>query len=116
MDFWIPMSCAETLSRLSILNYSQDYLIHMKWIACPLFKMGNSGTFKWGQSEAEAWTELKFLASLQIKNYTFNPEYIQLIKTDSSKVYCGYSHFQVDPEGKLQLVSTNGKQLYYLTK
>ena len=63
-----PRNVAETNSRLATLNYYSSYLVALKLIALPLAQMVKSNVFKWDQSCAEAWNNIKFLMSLAIKN------------------------------------------------
>ena len=62
-SFRVPRSCAEVLSRLSVLSYHRRYLLLMKIIAAPLQKMGMSGDFVWTELHQKSWKALLLLAS-----------------------------------------------------
>ena len=111
MDFRCPLSRAETLSRLSACLYSSEYLCALRLISIPLYQMAHGPEFFWQKEQAEAWTEIKFLCSLRIRNYTFRPDWLQIMTTDASKVAAAWCHFQLNDKGRLELVATGGKQL-----
>ena len=103
----VPRSCGELISRMSFWNWSSEYLPAVKAISLPLHKVAHSGKFRWGKEEAEAFTEVKMLTALRLKNNIFKPELPQFLQIDASKVAGGYAHFQLNHEGKLELVNTN---------
>ena len=57
------------------------------------------------------WEEMLFLVSLKIRNYVYRPKLLQLMTTDASKVGAGFSHFQLNEQGQLELVNTGSTQL-----
>ncbi len=101
-----PRSCGELNSRMSFWNWSAEYLPAVKLISIPLHKMAHSGVFHWGKAEAEAFTEVKLLTALRVKNHIFKPHLPQVLQTDASKVAGAFVHYQLNEDGKLELVNT----------
>ena len=63
-----PHNVAETNSRLATLNYYSTYLVGLKLLVLPLAQMVKSDVYNWDESCAEAWSNIKFLMSLAIRN------------------------------------------------
>ena len=68
-----PRSVAECASRLSTINYYGVYLPFLKRISLILWQMIKKGKFIWTKIHEEAWQNVKFLCSLQVKNFIFQP-------------------------------------------
>ena len=106
LDIRTPRSCGELISRMSFWSWSSEYLPAVKLISLPLHKMAHSGQFKWGKAEAEAFTEVKLLCALRVKNHSFKAHLPQFLTCDASKVAGAFAHFQLNEEGQLELVNT----------
>ena len=102
-----PLSCGEILSRLGMFHWSAEYLPLARLISLPLHRTAHSGKYKWTQLEEEAFTELKFLASLKIKSHIFDSQLPTYVYVDSSKVSSSYFMMQLNHDGKLLDVATN---------
>merc|ERR1712101_41619 len=64
-SFRVPRSCAETLSRLSVIAYHRRYVPAMKLCAAPLQKMAMSREFVWEEVHQRAWKALLLLTGLE---------------------------------------------------
>jgi hypothetical protein len=69
----VPRSTAELSSRLSTINYYESMVPFLKRVALPLYQMVKSNHFVWTVAASQAWGDLLFLVSLQLKNYIFQP-------------------------------------------
>ena len=101
----IPRSTGETASRASYASYSFNFLPFGRLLALPLTNMVHQNKFSWSKPIAEAYNELKLLACLAVKNFTFNENCDQVIQSDASKVCAAYSHWQLAENGELQLIT-----------
>ena len=71
-NFRVPRSCAELLSRLSVLAYHRRYLLAMKLVAAPLQVMGMSGVFEWKEEHQRCWKALLLLATLELESHVID--------------------------------------------
>ena len=101
-----PRSIAEASSRVSLILFNSTFLPLLKKIIFPITRMINTGIFTWNKICAEAYNECKLLLSLGIKNVIFDPNKELVMETDASKLCVAASAFQVNDNGRLDLLST----------
>ena len=106
LDIRTPRSIPELISRLSTWTFSAPFIPMCKKLSIPLLLLAKSGKFYWDQACAEAFNEIKFLISLNIKNVIMDPLHLKVIQVDSSRLAMGGVIWQVDSNGQLQLLST----------
>ena len=94
-NFRVPRSCAELLSRLSVLSYHRRYLLLIKLVSAPLQQMGMSGNFIWTEVHQRSWKALLLLASLEIESHVIDKTKPLFLATDSSQISIGWVLFQV---------------------
>ena len=92
-----PRSVVECASRLSTINYYGIYLPFLKRISLIFWLMVKKGKFIWTQTHEEAWQNVQFSCSLQVKNFIFQPHLPLLLAVDSSAVERGLFLFQILP-------------------
>ena len=107
-----PRSIPETLSRLAVTTYFSSYIPLLKKITSPLHKMCLSENFNWGQLEAEAWGNLKFVCGLKIKNYLIDKSRPLFLTTDASQISIAWMLFQINKDGDIEIVATDSKLLH----
>ena len=83
-SFRVPRSCAETLSRLSVIAYHRRYVPAMKIIAAPLQKMAMSGDFQWEEIHQRAWKALLLLTGLEFASHVIDRGCPLFLCTDAS--------------------------------
>ena len=101
----IPLSLGELSSRLSFIYFSNDYLPVVRKVSLPLLQMLKSGKFRWQKAESEAFSEVKMLVMLKVRNYIFNPDNNLLLSADASRVCAAYCLYQINSDGRLELVN-----------
>ena len=104
-----PRSLAELSSRLSTLNYYESFLPYCKLIALPLYELILSNTWKWEKVHAEAFSCIKLLCAIAIKNYNPDKKKRIIISTDASKNMAAYAIFQIDENGKWHIIACGSK-------
>lgn len=105
----IPRNTAELFSRLSTMRFFESYLPLSRLCSLPLIQLTKSEFFYWNKAEAEAWSELIFLAKLNMKNYIFDPNKSIFLELDASSLAGGYAVYQLSNEGKLLLIRCGSK-------
>ena len=112
LEFRRPHSRGELSSFLGFVNFAQEYLPFLRIVSFPLHNLVNQpGPYKWGKVEEEAFTEIKLLAALRVRNSIFRPELPQFLFVDSSKIASGYFLAQLTPNGHLEIVQTGSTLL-----
>ena len=112
LDLRSPSSVAECFSRLSTINYYGVYLPFMKRILLILWQMIKSGKFVWTITHEQAWQNIKYLCSLQVKNFIFQPHLPLLLCVDSSAVERAMFLFQILPDQiDLRIITCKSKLL-----
>ena len=102
-----PRSRAEAGSRISVISYYSKFCVWLRLLALPILAAMKRENFTWGKLEEEAFRNILFVISLQIKMSHFNPDWILLITTDASHVAINASYFNFHPKsGELQLFDT----------
>ena len=109
-----PRSLPELASRLATLNYYQNFIPLMKRLAIPLYKIIKEGKFVWGKVQAEAYGNLLYLMSLQIRNHIFDPTNPIMAMCDTSALETSIVIFQWNPE-TLSLVIITTKSILLTT-
>ena len=84
----------ELASQLATLQYYQNFLPLMKRLAIPLYQIVKTGTFIWERIHAEAYSNLLYLMSLQVRNYIYHPAKPLLLMTDTSALESSLVVFQ----------------------
>ena len=70
LNYRPPRSIPELASRLATLQYYQNFLPLMKRLAIPLYKVLKDNKFVWTKVESESYSNLLYLMSLQIRNWS----------------------------------------------
>ena len=109
-NFRVPRSCAELLSRLSVLSYHRRYLLLMKLVAAPLQIMGMSGEFNWTETCQRSWKALLLLASLEIESHVIDKTRPLFMATDSSQISIAWVLYQLI-EGQVFVINLDAKLL-----
>ena len=78
---------------------------HLRKLDYPLSRVVATAKFKWGKLEAQAWSHLKFVAILGLRNYAFNPERPAYLSVDSSRLCAGFVLTQADDDDVLQPIT-----------
>ena len=87
-------------------------LPYMKRISLVLWQMIKSGKFIWSPTHEHAWGNIKYLCSLQIKNFIFQPHLPLLVTVDSSAVEKAMFLFQILRETiDLRIITCKSKLL-----
>ena len=103
---------AECASRLSTIIYYGVYLPFLKMVSLVLQQMVKKGKFIWTQTHEESWQNVKFLCSLQVKNFIFQPHLALPLAVDSSAVERGLFVFHILPNKiDLKIVTCKSKLL-----
>ena len=110
MKWRSPKSCAEAGSRLSVLGYFSKFAPFLRLLALPIYHMISGGEFYWKKEQEEAFSNVKFLISLNVEIYHYDPNKILLITSDSSHVSMNCSYFNFDTDtGELFLIDSQTK-------
>ena len=102
-----PTSSTRPIDSSLIDKLCQTQKVQSK--ALPLAQMVKSDVFKWDQSCAEAWSNIKFLMSLAIRNYALDPTLLLLISTDASKMFASFCAWQIGKSGLWNPIKVNTK-------
>ena len=109
-NFRVPCSCAETLSRLSVLAYHHRYLLAMKLVSAPLQRMAMSGVFRWDEVHQRSWKALLLNASLELESHVVDKSRPLFLATDASQISIGWVLYQIIA-GEVVVINLDGKLL-----
>ena len=109
-SFRVPRSCAETLSRLSVISYHRRYVPLMKIIAAPLQQMAMAGTFKWEKIHQDAWKALLLITGLEFASHVVDKTRPLFLCTDASQISIGWLLFQII-NGEIKIINLDSKIL-----
>ena len=109
-SFRVPRSCAETLSRLSVISYHRRYVPMMKVIAAPLQQMAMSGTFQWEKLHQDAWKALLLITGLEFASHVIDKSRPLFLCTDASQISIGWLLFQII-NGEIRIINLDSKIL-----
>ena len=105
-----PKSQAEAGSRMSCLSYFSKFIPALRLIGLPIYQCIKADKFHWGEQQAKAFENIKFVISLLISLNHYDPSKILLITSDASAVSMNASYFNFSPEtGELKLIDTQTK-------
>ena len=105
-----PLSAGEASSRLSVLGYFSKHIPFLRLLALPIYNAIAADVFEWTEECEIAFSNLKFIISLQIELYHYDPEQILVITSDASAVGMNASFFNFNKiTGELSLVDTQTK-------
>ena len=108
--FRTPRSCAETLSRLSVIAYHRRYVPAMKLCAAPLQKMAMSGEFVWEEVHQRAWKALLLLTGLEFASHVIDTSRPLFLCTDASQISIAWVLYQI-VDGEIKIINLDGKIL-----
>ena len=107
-NFRVPRSCAELLSRLSVLAYHRRYLLAMKLVVAPLQTMAMSGIFDWREEHQKSWKALLLLASLELESHVIDKTRPLFLATDSSQISIAWVLYQL-VSGQVVVINLDAK-------
>ena len=90
----VPRSMPELASRLATMQYYHNYLPLMRRLAIPLYNIVKTGNFIWEKQHAEAYANLLYLMSLQVRNHIYDPAKPLLLMADTSALESSLVVFQ----------------------
>ena len=109
-NFRTPRSCAETLSRLSVIAYHRRYVPAMKLCAVPLQQMAMTGVFEWKEVHQRAWKALLLLSSLEFESNVVDKSRPLFLASDASQISVGWVLYQI-VLGEIKIINLDGKIL-----
>ena len=105
-----PMSAGEAGSRLSVLGYFSKHIPFLRLLALPIYNAISAPTFEWTQECEMAFSNLKFVVSLEVELNHYDPDQILITTSDSSAVSTNASFFNFNKDtGQLSLIDTQTK-------
>ena len=97
-------------SRLSVLGYYSKHIPFLRLLGLPIYNAIAADKFQWTKECEIAFSNLKFVISLEIELYHYDPDQILITTSDASAVGMNASFFNVSKiTGELSLIDTQTK-------
>ena len=107
-----PTNIGELRSFIGLVNYLRTFVQNFADIIAPLYKLiKKDSTWKWGQTENEAFNKLKNTITTDGVLKRYDPEGDLVLQTDASGVGVGATILQTNEKGFLQPIAFTSRTL-----